>query len=330
VHIPDGFINGATSAGAAVVAAGGVGLAIKQSGRDLNEKQIPFAGLAAAFIFALQMINFPVAAGTSGHLIGGALAAILLGPWLGIVAVAVVVILQALLFADGGVSALGLNVLNMAIVTVAVAWPVFRGLTRVLPKTHAWVLAAAMVAAWGSVVASSIAFAFQYAIGGQGGVDPGTVFAAMAGIHAVIGIGEGLITAVTVGAVLAVRPDLVVGTRDLGLAAGGAQAPSRSAVAAFIAFGLAAAAVLVIFVAPLASPSPDGLEFVADETGFIDTATDHPIGGPLADYGVAGIDDERTGTIVAGLIGVVLTFGVGIGLVSFARRRSGSESVADV
>ncbi|MFO7547978.1 MAG: energy-coupling factor ABC transporter permease [Acidimicrobiia bacterium] len=330
MHIPDGFINGATSAGAAVVAAGGVGVAIKQSGRDLNEKQIPFAGLAAAFIFALQMLNFPVAAGTSGHLIGGALAAILLGPWVGIVAVAVVVMLQALLFADGGVSALGLNMLNMAIVTVAVAWPLFRGLVRVLPKSHAWVLAAAMVSAWASVVASSIAFAFEYAIGGQGGVDPGTVFAAMVGVHAVIGIGEGLITAVTVGAVLAVRPDLVFGTRDLGLAPDGAQTPSRAAVGAFIGFGLAAAAMLVIFVAPLASPSPDGLEFVAEETGFIDTAADHPIGGPLADYGVAGLESEQAGTIVAGLVGLLLTFGVSVWLVTFARRRSRTESAADV
>lgn len=326
MHIPDGFINGATSAGAAVAAAGGVGVALVKSGKDLQERQLPFAGLAAAFIFALQMLNFPVAAGTSGHLIGGALAAILLGPWLGIVAVAVVVIVQALLFADGGVSAAGLNVLNMAVVTVAVAWPVFRGLMRLLPKTNASALLSTMVAAWASVVASSIAFAIEYAIGGNGGVDPGTVFGAMAGVHAVIGIGEGIITALTVGAVLVVRPDLVYGTEDLGLARSGDHAPSRVAVGTFVVAGLLGAAALVFFVAPIASPNPDGLEYVAEETGFIETAEDHSIGGPLADYGVSGVEDERTGTVIAGIVGTLLTFGVAVGLVAVTRRRRTARS----
>lgn len=330
MHIPDGFINGATSAGAAVVAAGGVGTALVQSGKQLKEKQLPFAGLAAAFIFALQMLNFPVAAGTSGHLIGGALAAILLGPWLGIVAVTVVVAVQALLFADGGVSALGLNVLNMAIVTVAVAWPIFRGLVKVLPTSNASVLGATMVASWASVVASSLAFALQYAIGGNGGVDPGTVFGAMAGVHAIIGIGEGIITALVVGAVLVVRPDLVYGTADLDLVPSGDSAPSRLAVGTFVIAGLVAAFALVFFVAPIASPNPDGLEYVAEETGFIDTAEDHAIGGPLADYGVAGIDSERAGTVVAGVIGTVLTFGVALGLVAVTRRRRRAGESAPV
>jgi cobalt/nickel transport system permease protein len=173
------------------------------------------AGLVAVFVFAAQMINFPVAAGTSGHLLGGALAAILVGPWTGVLAVGVVVLIQALLFADGGLSALGLNLVNMALVTAAVAWPVFRLLVRILPRTQVAWTSAAFAAAWMSVPASALAFSLEYAVGGTGTYSTGTVLTAMLGTHLVIGIGEGIITALTVGAVLAVRPDLVTGVRDL-------------------------------------------------------------------------------------------------------------------
>jgi cobalt/nickel transport system permease protein len=326
MHIPDGFINGVTSAGAAVVAAGGLGASLRAGARTLRDKQIPMAGLTAAFIFALQMLNFPVAAGTSGHLLGGALAAILLGPSLGVTAVAVVVIVQALLFADGGVSAVGLNVLNMALVTVVVAWPVFRALVKVLPKKVPMALVATMVAAWASVVASSIGFTIQYAIGGNGGVDVGTVFGAMVGVHALIGIGEGLISAAVVGAVLAVRPDLIAGITGHEMRADGAHSPSRRALTGFVAAGLAAAFALVAFVAPIASADPDGLEKVAEDTGFIETAEEHPIGGPLADYAASGVENERLGTVLAGVVGTVVTFGIGLVLVGAARRKRGSAA----
>lgn len=321
MHIPDGYINLATSAGAGVVAAGGLGAAIKASGKELAQKQIPLAGLTAAFIFALQMLNFPVAAGTSGHLLGGALAAILLGPWLGIVVVSVVVIVQALLFADGGITALGLNVLNMAVITAPVGWFGFRSLMKVFPKNTTVAVVATMVAGWVSMVASSTAFVAQYALGGEGGVSLGTVFAAMTGVHAIIGIGEGLISAVVVGAVLAVRPDLVTGTNDLDLVQS-ETTPSGRAIGGFVVGGIAAALALVLFVAPIASPNPDGLEWVAEDTGFAATAQDHPLGGPLADYGVAGIEAERTGTVIAGAIGVFSTFAIGFGLIALSRRRS--------
>jgi cobalt/nickel transport system permease protein len=321
VHIPDGFISGMTSAGAAVVATGGLGVALRRGSTALKERQIPLAGLAAAFIFALQMLNFPVAAGTSGHLLGGALAAILLGPAMGITVVAVVIIVQALVFADGGVSALGLNIVNMALITAPSAWLTFRALMAVLPKRGASVLAATMVSAWLSVVLSSVGFVAQYAGGGQGGVDLGTVFGAMVGVHALIGIGEGLITATAVGAVLAVRPELVTGAVVAGVERSSVSAPSRRAIGGFVAAGLVAALALVVFVAPLASPDPDGLERVAIDTGFAGTAADHPIGGPLADYGVEGIDSERTGTVVAGVIGTVATFAVGLAVFALVRRR---------
>lgn len=215
MHIPDGFIDAPTSAAAGAIAVMGLGVALRRAKRDLDDRTAPMAGLVAVYVAAVQMLNFPVAAGTSGHLLGGALAAILVGPWTGALAVSVVLIIQALMFADGGLTALGLNMINMAFVTVAVAWPVFRIQARVLPRTRGALTAAALVAALLSVPASALAFTVEYAVGGTGTFSTGAVLAAMAGTHALIGIGEGLITALTVGAVLAARPDLVLGVRDL-------------------------------------------------------------------------------------------------------------------
>jgi cobalt/nickel transport system permease protein len=215
VHIPDGFINATTSVGAGAVAAGGIGLSLRRAAQTLQERQAPLAGLVAAYIFAVQMLNFPVAAGTSGHLLGGVLAAVLVGPWAGAICVAVVLVVQSLLFADGGLTALGLNITNMAIVGVFGGWAVFSLLRRLLPATRASVAVAAGVAAGVSVVLAAAAFVVEYAVGGTGGASTGTVLAAMVGVHTLIGIGEGIITALTVGAVLGVRPDLVHGAADL-------------------------------------------------------------------------------------------------------------------
>jgi cobalt/nickel transport system permease protein len=215
VHIPDGFINAPTSLAAGAVAAGGVGVSLRRAAETLQEKQAPLAGLVAAYIFAVQMLNFPVAAGTSGHLLGGALAAILVGPWAGALCVSVVLLVQGLLFADGGLSALGLNIVNMALVTAWGGYAVFLLLRRALPATKTSVTVSAGVAAGISVVLASLAFVVEYAIGGNGGASVGTVFAAMVGVHTLIGIGEGIITALTVGVVLGVRPDLVYGAADL-------------------------------------------------------------------------------------------------------------------
>jgi len=320
MHMPDGYMNIATAVGGAAVAAGGIWASLRETGKRLAEKQIPMAGLTAAFVFAVQMLNFPVAAGTSGHLLGGALAAILLGPWMGALVVTVVVVVQALLFADGGIVVLGLNVLNMALVTALVGWLAFRSLMRMLPKTTGGAIAATMVAGFLGVLASSFVFVIEYAIGGQGGASLSTVFAAMTGVHALIGIGEGLISGIAVGAVLAVRPDLVTGTADLDLRRT-ATAPGGRAITTFVAAGLAVALALVFLVAPIASGDPDGLERVAIDQGFSAEAQEHPIGGPLANYGVSGVESERLGTMVAGALGVAVVFGLGLGLVSVLRRR---------
>ena len=215
MHIPDGFVNAGVSAAAGVVSAGGIGYSLYKAKETLSEKLAPMAGLVAAFIFAVQMLNFPVAAGTSGHLLGGCLAAILVGPWAGAVAVAVVLLVQALLFADGGLTALGLNVLNMALIAGWGGYAIFRGIRAFLPANRGSVVAAAGIAGTLSVVLASIGFVVEYSIGGNGGASVRTVFAAMVGTHFLIGIGEGIITALTVGVVLSVRPDMVYGANDL-------------------------------------------------------------------------------------------------------------------
>jgi cobalt/nickel transport system permease protein len=325
VHIPDGFLNGATSAGTAVMAAGSVGLSIRKAGAYLQENRIALTGLVAAFVFALQMLNFPVGAGTSGHLLGGALAVILVGPWLGITAMSVVVIIQALLFADGGITALGSNVLNMAVITGLAGWSLFRVMIRLLPKSWVSVTVATFTAALVSVVASSVAFVIEYGVGGRGSVELGTVFGAMVGVHFLIGIGEGLISAATVAAVGAARPELIAGLGGAGITSQESR-PIRSGVWGFAFSGLVVAALLVLVVAPLASSEPDGLERVATDQGLIESSEEHALAeSPLAEYEVDGVENEAAGTRVAGVVGVLVTFGIGaaiVGIFVVLRKRS--------
>ena len=214
MHIPDGFIDPGTSVAAGAVAAAGLGVAVRKGGDVLEERAVPLAGLVAAFVFAAQMANFPVAAGTSGHLIGATLAAVLVGPWVGSLCIAIVLVVQAL-FADGGLTALGFNITNMAMVSGWSGYALFAALRRLLPNRRVWVAAASGVAAGASVVLAALAFVAEYAVGGSGGISIVTAAAAMAGVHAFIGIGEGLITAATVAMVLGVRPDLVYAATDV-------------------------------------------------------------------------------------------------------------------
>ena len=214
MHIPDGFINATTSLGAGAVTIGGIGVAVRRSAATLEDRQVPLAGLVAAFVFAAQMLNFPIAAGTSGHLIGGVLAAVLVGPWTGALCLSVVLVVQAL-FADGGLTALGLNILNLAFAAGLGGYALFLGLRKLLPRTRPAVVLSAGIASGLSVVLAATAFLAEYALGSSAGVGIGTVAGAMVGVHLLIGIGEGVITAMTVSAVLSVRPDLVYGARDI-------------------------------------------------------------------------------------------------------------------
>lgn len=211
MHIPDGFIDLRTSAAFAAVSAVAVAGAVQGARKQLSDQSAPLAGLTAVFIFAVQMLNFPVAAGTSGHLIGAALAMVLVGPYAATLALVVVLIIQAFLFADGGLTALGLNVFNMAVLSVWVSFGTFVILKKFLPKTKTFLVFATFVSALISVPAAALGFVAQYALGANATFSVGTVLNAMIGTHTIIGIGEAVITALTVSAVLASRSDLVYG-----------------------------------------------------------------------------------------------------------------------
>ncbi|HEX5594856.1 MAG TPA: energy-coupling factor ABC transporter permease [Micromonosporaceae bacterium] len=218
LHIQNGVLDGPVSIGFALVALAAFAGCVVLGRRDLDDRLAPMAGLVAAFIFAVQMLNFPVLPGVSGHLVGGALAALLVGPWVGALCVTVVVIVQALVFADGGVSALGPNITNMALVGTAAAYVLIAALLRVLPRTPTGLAVTAFVASVVSTVAAAVGFVLQYALGGTTALEAislGQVAAAMAGSHLLIGIGEGLIAATTIVTVAKARPDLVYALRRL-------------------------------------------------------------------------------------------------------------------
>ncbi|MET8943128.1 energy-coupling factor ABC transporter permease [Streptomyces sp. NPDC004542] len=344
MHVPDGFIDAPTSAVTGVVAAGAIAVSLRGARRELDERTAPLAGLVAAFIFAVQMLNFPVAAGTSGHLLGGALAAILVGPCTGVLCVSVVLLMQGILFADGGLTALGVNITDMAIVTTVVSYAVFRGLVKLLPRGRRSVTTASFVAALVSVPAAAVAFTLIYAVGGTTDVPLTKVATAMIGVHVLIGIGEAAITALTVGAVIAVRPDLVHGARGLtrrlklrvdGELVDAPQAPvpaaARTSRRGLWLTGLVTSLVLAGFVSFYASADPDGLEKVAHDKG-IDKKTERhrSADSPLAGYGVRDISDARLSGGLAGVIGVGVTVAAGstVFWVVARRRRTGEPAEA--
>ncbi|WP_329559590.1 energy-coupling factor ABC transporter permease [Streptomyces uncialis] len=350
MHVPDGFIDIPVSLAAGAVAAGAVAVALRGAREELagppgsgtsGERLAPLAGLVAAFVFAAQMLNFPVGAGTSGHLMGGALAAILVGPWTGILCLSVVLLLQGVLFADGGLTALGVNITVMGVVTALSGYAVFRVLVKILPRGRRAVTGSAFAAALVSVPLAALAFTLVYAVGGTTDVPLGKVATAMVGVHVLIGMGEAVITALTVGAVLAVRPDLVYGARDLArplkLRVGGepVEAPQprtapRTSHRKVWLGGLAASLVLAGFVSFYASAEPDGLEKVAADRGIDAKAREHDTAGwPLADYGVGDLTDARISGGLAGIIGVGVTVAAGTGVFLAVRRRRGPDAPRD-
>lgn len=320
MHAPDGFLTAGTAVATGAISVGTVSVALRQAKEQMSEKMVPLAGITAAFVFAAQMFNFPVAAGTTGHLLGGALAAILLGPHIGALVVTVVVGVQALAFADGGLTALGYNVLNMAIIPAYGGFAVYSGFRKLLTKTKGGVVAATGLAAGISVVLSAAAFSIQWLFGASAPVPFDTVFGAMVGVHILIGIGEGLISALTVGAVLASRPDLVYGARDLERAQ--LQESGRVPLRAFVIGGLAVTLLVATVVSQFAIDNPDGLESVAEDTGFISSAEEHGLGESIfADYATSGINNEALSLAIAGTAGVLITLAVGYGLFRAIRPR---------
>jgi cobalt/nickel transport system permease protein len=297
MHIPDGFLDGKTAVVTSALAVAGVGLALRQVRRELPARRVPLLGLGAAFLFAAQMLNFPVAGGTSGHLIGGVLMAALLGPAAAVVVVATVLIVQCFLFADGGLTALGANIFNMGIAGAAGGFAVYRLLSRVLPGLRGQVAAVAF-AGWASTVIAAICCAGQLAWSGTTSWAP--AFSAMAGIHMIIGLGEGLISALVFVGVRHTRPELALAS----------PAPGQPAAVSgwWLVYAGLAVLGLVLFAAPFASPLPDGLEAVAAKLGFEHAAHDPVLPAPAADYAVPGVHWAAGATALAGAIGAVVVF----------------------
>jgi len=299
VHIPDGFIDAKTALTTAAVAATGLALATREVRRTLSPSRVPLLGLLAAFIFAAQMLNFPVAGGTSGHLIGAVLAAVILGPSAAVLVMSAVLILQCLMFSDGGVTALGANILNMALAAPIIGYTAYRIISRLLGDTLRARLTGAAFGSWCSTVAASIACAVELAASGTARWN--VIFTAMAGVHAIIGLGEALITALVLSTVVKLRPELLQESSKL------SAAPSQSRR---LVYGIVVAFALMLLLAPLASPWPDGLERVAESLGFAHVATDAVLPSPLPDYELPGVNSPILATILAGLLGTLVVFAI--------------------
>jgi len=310
LHIPDGFLSTPVALVGWLLAVLVVGVALRQTRRQLGDRQVPLMGILAAFVFAAQAINFPVAAGTSGHLLGGTLAAILLGPWAATLVMTAVMGVQAVLFQDGGLLALGWNILNMGVLTAFTGYACYRLLLRLIGERPAARVAASFAGAWVSVEVGAIATSIELAVSGTSPL--GMALPAMAGVHALIGIGEGLITSGAVGLLQASRPEVLQT---------GEQAPGRRA-ASLAAFGLLIALAVAAF-SPLASPHPDGLEYIAEQTGFAARALT-PAFELLPDYSVPFIQNAALTTIAAVAFGTLLVFGlawlVGRGVLGSGRK----------
>ncbi len=303
MHIPDGLLNLETAGTTAALAGTALTGALHRLRAGLPRRRIPLMGLSAAFLFAAQMLNFPVAGGTSGHLVGAVLASVLLGPSAAIVVMTAVLFVQCLLFADGGLLALGANVLNMAVVAVLGGYGVYRAVKRVLPDRRGQLVAAAF-AAWFSTVLASISCSAELAWSGV--ARWGLVYPAMAAVHMLIGLGEAAITVLVLVAILRARPELV-----------GEAAPQAAPSAArlVLAYGLALPLGLLLFAVPFASSRPDGLTRVAETLSFAERgARPRPVPAPMVEYRLPGLGSSTAATSAAGLVGTVVAFALAYGL----------------
>jgi len=302
LHIPDGFLNLTISLVFWLVAIILLAIATRQTQNSLGERQIPLMGIMAAFIFAAQMINFPIAGGTSGHMLGGALAGIVLGPWAGMLVMASVIGLQALLFQDGGLLVMGANIFNMGLLPVLIGYGLYRSVAR---RKQGLQLGVAGLAAWLSVMTAALATSLQLWLSGTSPLQ--IVMPTMLGIHALIGIGEALITVAALAFVMRVRPDVL-----------SSEATQARGGRGWVVAGLALALVVVVF-APWASTNPDGLERVAEDLGFLGAGLNAPY-QLLPDYTIPLLGETSLSTIVAGLIGALVVAAIAIGIGRLLRR----------
>jgi cobalt/nickel transport system permease protein len=296
LHIPDGFLSTPVAIVGWLVAVLLIGQALRRTRDQLGERQIPLLGIMAAFIFAAQSINFPVAGGTSGHLLGGALAAIVLGPWSAVLVMTAVIALQGLLFQDGGLLVMGWNIVNMGILTAFTGHLVYWLGKRWLGDKPSTLIVAGVVAAWLSVVVGAWATAIQLAISGT--VPLHIAWPAMTGVHALIGIGEALITVGALTLIARARPDLLVASAK----------QSDAGSTAWVTGGLVLALAVAAF-SFAASSSPDGLERVAEDQGFLAKGLE-PVYNIFPDYTLPFVSDATFSGILAVMLGTVVVFAI--------------------
>ena len=308
-HIPDGFLSAPVTAGTIAAAAALTAYSARRAGTDLDERAAPTLGLATAAVFAAQMVNFPVAAGTSGHLVGGTLLAIMFGPWSGFLVMTAVLIAQALIFADGGITALGANVLNIAGAGALVGYGAYRLLTVLAGEGPMRSSLAAAAAAYLAMVLTGVAAGFEL---GLSGVAPTRLaVGAMAGVHALIGLAEALITGMVVWSLSRKQPGLLFRPR------GEPRAwPARPAVLAALGALATAAGLLAV----LASAAPDSLERLAIDLGIAEAGSRWS-GAPFPGYEawLAG----AVGTVLSAIIGIALLFA---GVAAMVRAVAGART----
>ena len=304
LHIPDGFLTIVVSLIFWLITIIMVGLAVSKTNRSLGEKQVPIMGVMAAFIFAAQMLNFPIAGGTSGHFLGGALAAIVLGPWAGILVMTAVVGIQALLFQDGGLLVMGANIFNMGIITAVVGYGIYR---LVIHQKKGIRMVVAGGGAWIATMAAALITSLQLWLSGTTRLE--IVLPAMLGVHALIGLGEALITVAALAYIEQTRPDLL-----------NLENIAKEGGWGWIVSGVAIS-LLAILISPLASGNPDGLEKVASDLGFLGRGLDAPF-QILPDYSIPFLGDTAISTILAGAVGVIVLIGLVVLLGRNLRRQN--------
>jgi len=306
MHIPDGFLSVPVAVILWVFSILAISAALRNVSKEIGERQVPLMGVLAAAIFAGQMLNFTVAGGTSGHMVGAALAMILLGPWAAVLVLTCVVSVQALIFQDGGLLALGANIFNMGLIGVAVSYTVYRFIQKISAGKSWGIFVGGFTAAWLSTEISSLAAALELAFSGT---SPANIAVpAMAGIHALIGIGEGLITLGALAFIYASRRDLLQG--------------GQSAVrGGKLVWGIGLVVALALAIAsPLASSHPDGLNWVAQQKGFLSAARG-PLFKIIPNYAFPGISNRTAATIIAAVLGALIVFGVALAVAYVRRKR---------
>jgi cobalt/nickel transport system permease protein len=304
MHIPDVLLDSKVAAVTGLVGAAGLLFGLRRLEREHGERTTVLMGTMAAFVFAAQMVNFPTGLGVSGHLLGGVLASVLLGPWAAAVVIAAVLIVQCFLYGDGGLTVLGANFVNMGLIGAVGGYAIYSSIRHLIPHRKG-ILIAAMVAAWFSVLLAAGALSIELGVS-RNRADFLQILTWMTLVHAAIGLGEAVITGLVVRFLLVRRPDLFEMHDALSGESRGARGWGQTVLG-----GLAIALAVAVFLGPFASEQPDGLEFVGEKLGFLKEA---PVRAVMLDYQFPGLANVRLATAIAGLIGTLAVFGLGWGM----------------